>query len=56
MDANIEPKKPVSDWKSKGLRVGWTVRMNNGKLAIVTWVNPTDQRSFMAKPIKDGLQ
>ena len=33
-----KPSTPVTDWKRKGLRVGWTIRNKNGQLCTVTWI------------------
>lgn len=38
----------VSRWNDRRIRVGWTVRLRNGKLAKVTWRSDTDA-SYMAK-------
>lgn len=44
-------EKPISKWNDKRLRVGWTIRLANGKLAIVTWIC---NGQMMAKPIESN--
>ena len=37
----------VSDWRDRisRMRVGWTIRLNNGKLARITWIADTHEAS-----------
>lgn len=43
----------VSGWKDRieRMRVGWTIRLNNGKLARITWIADTG-RAYSAKVIE----
>jgi hypothetical protein len=36
-----EYKGPVTDWKSKKLKIGWHIKNRRGRIAIVTWVSPS---------------
>lgn len=53
MDANpqpaVKPAQPVTEYKRKGIRLGWTIRLANGKLAKVTWI---ENGQMMAKVIQ----
>jgi hypothetical protein len=43
----------VSKWDDRRLRVGWTIRLRNGKLAVITWMSPRGDgwACYTAKPI-----
>ena len=36
----------VSKWNDRRLRVGWTIRLRNGKLAVITWVAPRGESGW----------
>jgi hypothetical protein len=39
----------ISKWNDKRLRLGWTIRLNNGKIAKITWM---DGKTYTAKVIE----
>lgn len=45
----------VSKWTDRiaRMRVGWTIRLRNGKLAVITWI-ADNHESYTAKEIEEA--